>query len=163
MIIGWKVICFEFVFEGEAAEPKDPSCISPTSTTLGVHVPCQVEPSIVNGLTAVTCLMRYRCRPCNGCDIIQGSFQEGEDIHSDSLQGGKIWGQIMTLLCSGVICSVTLLCSCDVYSVTYVLVPRWTSSRWPTATCSSPTWTGWRSSRRSRRPRKPPSDHPWKP
>ena len=52
-------------------------------------MPRQVEPSIVNGLTAVACLMRYRCRPCNGCDIIQGSFQKGEDIHSDSLEGGE--------------------------------------------------------------------------
>ena len=149
MIIEWK---------GEAAEPKDPSCISPTSTTLGVHVPRQVV-SIVNGLTTVSCLMRYRCRPCNGCDIIQGSFQKGEDIHSDSLQGGEIWGKIMTLLCSGVICSVTLLCSGDVYSVSYVLVPRWTSSRWPTATCSSPTWMVLKG-KRSRKARKLPSSPP---
>ena len=34
---------------------------------------------------------------------------------------------------------------------------RWTSSRWPTATFSSPTWTG-SGARRSRRPRKPHSD-----
>merc|ERR1712192_37601 len=44
---------------GETAEPKDPPCLCPTPATLRVHVPCQ------------------------------GSFQEGEDIHSDSLQGGE--------------------------------------------------------------------------
>merc|ERR1712192_260309 len=44
---------------GETAEPKDPPSLCPTPTTLRVHVPCQ------------------------------GSFQEGEDFHSDSLRGGE--------------------------------------------------------------------------
>merc|ERR1719450_456541 len=44
---------------GETIEPKDPSRLSSTSATLRIHVPRQ------------------------------GSFQEGENSHSDSPQGGE--------------------------------------------------------------------------
>ena len=34
--------------------------------------------------------------------LIQGSFQEGKDIHSDPFQGGKIWENLRKLLVSTV-------------------------------------------------------------
>ena len=155
-----KAIWFKFVFWGETVEPKDPSRISSTSATLRIHVPRQVLKLII----AILVYQRshiYRCRPCNDCYLISRAVFKKEKIatviHPKEVKSQK--KLLAAVFWCSLFCDLTMYLFCSVYSVSYILVCRWTSSRWRTATCWSPTWTGW-DDRRSRRPRKPPSNQP---